>query len=64
MPDGSQYVGEFKFGLQDGEGMLTTSDGTEIFGKWVEGSYEELEYTVSANENQNSSPTTPDDVDK
>lgn len=39
MADGSEYIGEFKNGLQNGEGMLITSTGTEIFGIWVEGNY-------------------------
>lgn len=48
MPDGSEYIGEFHEGLQHGEGILTMSDGTELYGYWFYGIYKgenEPEYT-------------------
>jgi hypothetical protein len=46
MPDGSEYVGEFFEGVQHGDGMIITSSGTEIFGRWVNGKYQQLEYSI------------------
>lgn len=52
MPDGSEFVGEFRNGLQHGEGMLTTTDGTEIYGEWVDGQYRELSYDIGLAEEE------------
>ena len=46
MPDGSEYVGEFFEGVQHGDGMIITSSGTEIFGRWINGKYQQLEYSI------------------
>lgn len=47
MPDGSEYIGEFLDGVQHGDGMITTVDGTQIMGRWVEGQYQQLEYNLT-----------------
>lgn len=52
MPDGSEYVGEFFEGVQHGEGMIITSSGTEIFGRWINGKYQQLEYSIELEGNQ------------
>ena len=46
MPDGGEYIGEFRNGIQHGDGMLTTSKGTEIYGRWVDGDYQSLSYNI------------------
>lgn len=35
--DGSIYVGEWKYNIPYGEGVLTLKDGTTIFGNWQKG---------------------------
>jgi hypothetical protein len=39
MSDGSEYIGEFLNGQQHGEGLLTTSDGVQLYGQWNHGEY-------------------------
>jgi len=50
MPDGSEYMGEFVEGVQHGDGLITTKDGTQIFGRWDNGKYIELEYNIKTEE--------------
>jgi len=35
--DGSEYVGELKYGLPNGQGTKSWSDGRKYFGEWKDG---------------------------
>ena len=49
-PDGTEYTGRFKNGLQHGQGILKLSDGTEMIGQWVEGEQITVEYCMDVHE--------------
>lgn len=39
MPDGTEYIGEFRNGVQEGDGMLITASGKQVFGRWIAGKF-------------------------
>ena len=39
LKNGEKYVGEFKDGLQNGQGTETWSDGSKYVGEWKDGKY-------------------------